>query len=390
MHSSRTPSVFVLLIGTGVFAGCNLLSNLDGLSVGPMATTDTDAGATRRNAKEGQGELKPEFGGDEVVDAGAGIVRDVGQANAIVVVGGRGWDGGGGDPFDLQTFAIARTSGGLGAFEEEVLPSFAPEGTSFRVVAAGNKVFVVTFSSTYVGTLDRLGKKVVWSIHPGIERNDVCVASVKSLAGADSVVAIGGRGYASEVSVASTTTTTTAIAWTATSPLPVGRSLHGCAGSDRFVYAGGGNGTSMQERDELFYAERLPSGGLSAWKQTTPLPKPAVWPRLIVVGGSRLFIIGAGFYGADARSVFSANIQADGSIGPWQLHSSLPEVIDFPAVVTTGDRIFVLGGSRANVARTEVFTSTVDATSGSITPWITTTPLPTPRSDLGGAAIMLP
>ena len=131
-------------------------------------------------------------------------------------------------------------------------------------------------------------------------------------------------------------------AWATTSPMLAARTVHGVALYNDYVYAAGGNNTSVE------FAQISPTGTLSNWTSTTALPDSGsgVFGFFgFTLGNGYAFVVG----GTDTldssgrtSTTLYAPVSATGSIGAWQRGPNLP-------VAAYGNKLLYDGGVLHNI-----------------------------------------
>jgi len=355
------------LVGEGL-VGCGLLNPLDGYSSGGLPGDDAGEDATSDSSSSADGGSTPDTGSTDAGPSGSG--------HALVVVGGVVEDGG---VVDIRTAGTATLRGDdLGTWKETPIEPFGRIET--RVVGAGAEVFVLG-PSAYRGTVGASGAPV-WNIELGIDRGGYC-----AVASGGRLFAIGGSSSGTVTSSVVTTPTTPPLDWKPTASLQSGRDYLGCAATDEFVFVAGGKNASGTHLADVFVGTRI-GVGISSWRAATPLPSPAYWPNLVVVG-SRLFVVGGEFDAHSHQSVFSAPIANDGTLGSWQIGKPLPAERHNASVAAVGSRIVLTGGQAGGAPRSDVFTTTVDPT-GAMTDWAAAPPMAGIRMHHGSAFVTIP
>ena len=105
------------------------------------------------------------------------------------------------------------------------------------------------------------------------------------------------------------------------------------------VYMLGGNGPTSS----VYTAPINTDGTLGSWVASTSLPVNVAWPQSVVTN-NRVYLFGG--YGDNGvlSSVYTAPINADGTIGTWVAGTSLPGASVYSQVFVTNSRIYVAGG----------------------------------------------
>jgi uncharacterized repeat protein (TIGR01451 family) len=107
---------------------------------------------------------------------------------------------------------------------------------------------------------------------------------------------------------------------------------------------------------------------IDSWQSTTALPE-GLANRNTVVHGDQLYVIGGKM--ADNRAnnnIYSATINADGSLGAWRTAGQLPLPHYLFTTVVAGDVLFLIGGWDGNKTVNHVWRATFDG-SGNVGNW---------------------
>lgn len=153
-----------------------------------------------------------------------------------------------------------------------------------------------------------------------------------------------------------------------------------------YLYYIGGT-VSTNSQTAIYKSKIGANGEPNAWTLAGQMDIERSIPGAIAYN-NRLYVIG----GASAidvvtySSVVSAPINPDGSLGAWTTNTSLPSARGGHGVVQYNGYIYSIGGFNQNIdaATTDVNYIKINA-DGSLAPaWVSTTPLMTPRSTLGG------
>lgn len=122
-------------------------------------------------------------------------------------------------------------------------------------------------------------------------------------------------------------------------------------------------------------------GSLGHWLEVSQLPQ-ALSNHAAVVANDHLFVLGGLNANGVQKSVFSAPLNEDGTLGPWTTLPDLLEPLFVHAAVSTHGYIYVLGGRKAieeSLVSDVIYRAAVSAT-GSLGPWETLpVKLPGPR-----------
>lgn len=175
-------------------------------------------------------------------------------------------------------------------------------------------------------------------------------------------------------------------AWAAEPPLPEAVYYHAGTAVDGNLFVLGG--FHYTDADGMFiskavYRSRVgPDGRAGAWEAATPLPEPVFFPSAAAWNG-RVYVTGGWNGSSLVNKVYSAEVQADGSLGAWIAQKSLPEAVYTHAAVSDGT-LYVLGGTvnGGNDIQNTVYFAKINA-DGTLSDWASTTPLPSPVSNHG-------
>lgn len=173
-------------------------------------------------------------------------------------------------------------------------------------------------------------------------------------------------------------------AWTTTAALPNAVTQAAAATHNGFIYNVGGI-TGGANTDAVSYAKPAADGSISSWTASSVvLPAPRSGGTATVVNGY-LYYIGGG----SNATVYTSKLNADGSLGAWQILTSLPAARTFTTSVTANGYIYVVAGQTTGSGNTATtYYTKPSAANGTISSW-TTSPNSLPVSiRLGGAAVI--
>jgi hypothetical protein len=150
-----------------------------------------------------------------------------------------------------------------------------------------------------------------------------------------------------------------ASAWTATTSLPDKRGFSAAVYANKFNSFAGGNGriyvlggldSQGTATTTVYHAAVNDDGGLGAWVETTAMPQALFAHGAVIVRG-RIYV--AGGNGADnspVKTVYSAQVESDGTLGAWAALPDLPDARAYHQVVTVAGYLYVIGGDNTAVA----------------------------------------
>lgn len=171
--------------------------------------------------------------------------------------------------------------------------------------------------------------------------------SAAAAATADTLVCMAGTGSVKLATVYTASwdpTTGTIGAWSAQANLPqaLDSTPGGGAAWGETVYVVGGQNSSAQNLNTVYYAT-VSNGQITAWNTGPPLPVALSFTSVAVIGNILLVTGGSLANGAPSSATYYAPINADGSLGVWQLGPTSP-VPTSGALVTSPSGIYIIGG----------------------------------------------
>lgn len=141
------------------------------------------------------------------------------------------------------------------------------------------------------------------------------------------------------------------------------------------VYKFGGASTNNGYFTTVYYANINSDGSLGAWTNGINLPTYILNSSVIVLK-NKLYIIGGFSPTGPLSTVYTAPINADGSLGSWSIYNNLPAPIASSATFITKNRIYTLGGyNSSSIPVATVYYANISS-DGSIGNWVADTALP--------------
>jgi len=135
------------------------------------------------------------------------------------------------------------------------------------------------------------------------------------------------------------------------------------------LYTLGGVDTSA-----VYSATVNSDGTLAAWSTATSLPV-ATSAAALVVTSNRVYVAGGIISGNPSAAVHTAFINTDGTLGAWSAAASLPVAISNAQVMVSKKRVYIFGGKVGGVASSAVYTAPINA-DGTLGAWTTQSSLP--------------
>ena len=176
-------------------------------------------------------------------------------------------------------------------------------------------------------------------------------------------------------------------AWQQTSSLAGARYLHASLAYDGYLYILGGSVGTLPFLSDVQVAKINADGSLGAFQVTQALPQGLSSGVAVAANGLIYYTGGAGGSGAPVNTVYVAPVHADGTLGAWSSTTAFTTGRANHAAGVYGARLYIAGGNPFTG-----FSATVlsDAQSAPINPdgtlgaWTATSSLPGPRSHGGG------
>lgn len=175
--------------------------------------------------------------------------------------------------------------------------------------------------------------------------------------------------YVGKVNVDGTITT-----WNATTNLPFTASGHTAIAVNNYLYVFGGTHSDTDTKS-VYYASIQSDGTLGSWQKTTDFPYN--WFNGTTVSANGYLYSGGGYSydeGYNSKILYSAKIQADGSLGNWQkLEKSAQEAYD-GTLLGFGKYVIYIGGYDRG-ERKEIRYA-VSQNDGTLSDWVQDSSLP--------------
>ncbi len=147
-------------------------------------------------------------------------------------------------------------------------------------------------------------------------------------------------------------------------PVPIAVHDAVVVGNQLYV-VGGSDSTAILW--SIRYATIQANGSLSAWVSVRDLPRP-LYRHSVAAFGSTLYVTGGDDGAAAQNTVYFAQVNSDGSLGSWRT-ASLPSARYYHRAVVQDGRLVILGGSSNNTTGlSQVFSAVINA-DGSIGTW---------------------
>ena len=161
--------------------------------------------------------------------------------------------------------------------------------------------------------------------------------------------------------------------WTSGTSLPSGiGNSSTIVTKNRIYHCGGFNGSSGSS--SVYTAPINADGTIGTWTTGTSLPG-VLYASQSLVTKNRAYLLG-GSNGPIVNTVYYAPINEDGTLGSWITDTNvLPGPLAYSSAIITKNRAYLLGGANATVQTSVVYTAPVNS-DGSLGTWVTYTSLP--------------
>ena len=191
------------------------------------------------------------------------------------------------------------------------------------------------------------------------------------------VYLIGGNFYKSGASIVYTATINpdgTLGAWVIDTPLPVVISHSQAVVTSNRVYLLGGHINNTQS-NAIYTAPINTDGTLGTWVADISIIPNAIYNSQAIVTNNRVYLIGGFNKTVYFSTVYTAPINPDGTLGGWVVDTPLPETIAISQAIVTNNRVYLLGGRINNILSSTIYTAPINA-DGTLGTWVTDISLP--------------
>jgi len=245
--------------------------------------------------------------------------------------------------------------------------------TSNRVYLLGGYTGSTFVSTVYTAPINADGTLGTWTTGTSLPG---ALSTSQAIVTSNRVYLLGGyngSAYVSTVYTAPINADGTLGTWTTGTSLPgaLGES-QAIVTSSRVYLMSGNNGST--HISTVYTAPINEDGTLGTWTTGTSLPGVLSLSQAIVTS-SRVYLLG-GYNGSTTVStVYTAPINADGTLGTWTTGTSLPGALGFSQAIVTSNRVYLMGGNNGSAYVSTVYTAPINA-DGTLGTWTTGTSLP--------------
>lgn len=181
------------------------------------------------------------------------------------------------------------------------------------------------------------------------------------------------------VYLTATTAQTVAIQeWTETTPYPTGVANRDVIVHGNHLYVVGGKMTDDAATDAVSFAEINVDGSVGPWMSTQSFPY-AVYIHSTTASADHIYVVGGWTSGPDGvitNQVWRAPFMPDGSLGAWQVQTAYPSDVVLHDSIVINDRLYVIGGWNGDDPSRSVRYAPIEA--GGLAGWVDVTELPEP------------
>jgi N-acetylneuraminic acid mutarotase len=186
-----------------------------------------------------------------------------------------------------------------------------------------------------------------------------------------------GTSYVSTIYTAGINADGTLGSWIEDISLPGALGLSQAIVTKNRVHLIGGVNSSNTASSIVYTAAINADGTLGAWGTGTSLPGTLCTTQAIIIKNNVYLLGGAtGDSTINTSVVYIAPINSDGTLGAWVTYTSLPEPIRALTAIVTKNRVYICGGTNSSVTAVSTVYTAVINSDGTLGTWITSTSLP--------------
>ncbi|MEZ5198457.1 MAG: right-handed parallel beta-helix repeat-containing protein [Bacteroidales bacterium] len=166
--------------------------------------------------------------------------------------------------------------------------------------------------------------------------------------------------------------------WTTENSLPVGLRDHAVVIGTNTLYVLGGRNDS-QIFNTVYYAPINADGSLGVWETASVTIPLTLWGHTAAYCNGYVYVAGgASVMSASAarNNVYYAKINADNSLSAFNIATNLPSFRNGHSMVTSGDKVYVLGGFTIGGSKQNTVYFATSGNNGALGSWSAATALP--------------
>lgn len=160
--------------------------------------------------------------------------------------------------------------------------------------------------------------------------------------------------------------------WVYSTNLPIAMGWGSAFITKNRMYLCGGVNNSNAQLSSVYTAPISSDGTIGDWSLTDPLPLQMAGHNTFVTK-KRVYVLGG--YSAGGTNICTAAINSDGTLGAWSITTSLPAQAGATSVYLTKYRVYVIGGYNGSAYTNVVYSAPINA-DGTLGVFVTGSPLP--------------
>lgn len=233
----------------------------------------------------------------------------------------------------------------------------------------GYKSGLLPVSAVYTATINPDGTIGGWTAGPSLPST---MQWGQAIATKNRVYAIG-AGDGDLVYTSVVNTDGTLAGWTTATALPVRMAMAQAIVTKSYVYVMGGTNYT-DSISTVCTAPINTDGTLGGWTYAASLPGPLNASRAVVTK-NRVYLLGGATGSYYVSTVYTAPINSDGTLGAWATGTPLPINVGFSQTCVTTNRVYLMGGGNSDTVFSSVYSAPINA-DGTIGTWVAGTSLP--------------
>jgi len=163
--------------------------------------------------------------------------------------------------------------------------------------------------------------------------------------------------------------------WLSAPPLPKRLRYLSAVNYGNYIYVVGGWDYMSRLAQSTVYSARIEGDGvLSEWVEIGNIPNPSEG-HLTIVHNGYMFVIGGKDDSGPKSTVFSSEINGDGTLGAWSVLDPLPKPLFKSVAGVRNNRVFIVGGEDQYSTQSVVYSAEIEV-GGLLGDWSVETPLP--------------
>lgn len=169
--------------------------------------------------------------------------------------------------------------------------------------------------------------------------------------------------------------------------------LHEAVYANGYIYVLGGVGEDDQPLKEVYAAKIQNSGDLEPWQVQRELPRTLYRfsSAHYAVNCTKHYLYVTGGYDGEQirRNVYMTEIDPQGKLAKWKDVESLPRALAYHQTIVYGNHLVVMGGSDSDGSYNEVYSALINA-DGTLGHWVTEVDLPVSIDRFSAVSVAVP